>query len=106
MFAEADLPPILRRFKVVTSAELEPAPQRREEGGGDVVGNPPSQQQVMFEHPSQQCFISTIDFVFTTIQLRILQSSQGSRTELGSCQWRFRLEMILRRNDFDIHNAS
>ena len=53
-----------------------------------------------------ECFISKIDFVLTTIQLRILQSSPGSRMELGSCQWRFRLEMILRGNDFNIYNVS
>ena len=37
MFAEADLPPILRRFKVVTSAEL--SVSRVEEGSRDVCSD-------------------------------------------------------------------
>ena len=55
MFSEADLAPILRRFKVVTSNEL-PALPRIEEGGGG------EQQQVMLKHPSLQHFISEISF--------------------------------------------
>ena len=39
MFSEADLPPILRRFKVITSAELGPAPPRQEDAGGEEAGN-------------------------------------------------------------------
>ena len=39
MFSEADLAPILRRFKVITSAEL----GRQEDGGGEEVGNLPQE---------------------------------------------------------------
>ena len=47
MFSEQDLPAILRRFKVVTSAELGPPPPRQEDAHGDGVGDegddPPQQ---------------------------------------------------------------
>ena len=43
MFSEEDLPAIMRRFKVVTSAELGPPPPRQEDAVG-VEGRDPPQQ--------------------------------------------------------------
>ena len=43
MFSEQDLPAILRRFKVVTSAELGPPPPRQDAVAGD-EGRDPTEQ--------------------------------------------------------------
>ena len=43
MFSEEDLPAILRRFKIVTSAELGPPPPRQEDAVGDEGRDPPQQ---------------------------------------------------------------
>ena len=48
MFSEEDLPAIMRRFKVVTSAELGPPPPRQEDAVGDEGHDPP--QQVCYKY--------------------------------------------------------
>lgn len=79
MFSGADLEPILRRFKVVTSAELGPAPPRIEEGGGGEVDNPQSQQQqVMFK---QQRVLSEISFFNHPTQGAAEQPGDGPQVQ-------------------------
>jgi len=51
VFSEADLAPILRRFKVITSAELGLAPPRQEDAGGEEAGNLTQELLQVKTHP-------------------------------------------------------